>query len=136
MLALAEVRVVVAEDQEQVDKLIRLKDALPKLDHDRVLRPARAGRLPAAVPGAVRRRRGRRRARTRGPARRGSTTASPRDRPDDTAVICTTSGTTARPKLAELSHANLLAMAEHLTEIDPLRPGLPVRLVPAAGVDR
>src|SRR5690606_34479889 len=43
--------------------------------------------------------------------------------PDDTAVICTTSGTTALPKLAELSHANLLAMAEHLTEIDPIRPG-------------
>jgi long-chain acyl-CoA synthetase len=37
-------------------------------------------------------------------------------------VICTTSGTTARPKLAELSHANLLAMGEHLTQVDPLGP--------------
>ncbi len=39
---------------------------------------------------------------------------------EDVAVICTTSGTTSRPKLAELSHANLLAMAEHLTAIDPI----------------
>jgi long-chain acyl-CoA synthetase len=38
----------------------------------------------------------------------------------DIAVICTTSGTTSRPKLAELSHANLLAMGEHLTAIDPI----------------
>src|SRR5262249_8348675 len=42
--------------------------------------------------------------------------------PDDTAVICTTSGTTAEPKLAQLSHSNLLAMAEHLHAVDPLRP--------------
>ena len=40
--------------------------------------------------------------------------------PGDTAVVCTTSGTTSRPKLAELSHTNLLAMAEHLTAIDPI----------------
>ena len=38
----------------------------------------------------------------------------------DIAVICTTSGTTSRPKLAELSHDNLLAMADHLTAIDPI----------------
>src|SRR5690606_29657714 len=43
--------------------------------------------------------------------------------PDDTAVICTTSGTTARPKGAQLSHANLLAMAEHLSAIDPIHTG-------------
>ncbi|MGH3433584.1 MAG: AMP-binding protein, partial [Thermocrispum sp.] len=40
--------------------------------------------------------------------------------PQDVAVICTTSGTTAQPKLAELSHANLLAMAENLTAVDPV----------------
>jgi long-chain acyl-CoA synthetase len=43
-----------------------------------------------------------------------------RGTPDDIAVICTTSGTTSRPKLAELSHDNLLAMAGHLTAIDPI----------------
>src|SRR5699024_63818 len=38
----------------------------------------------------------------------------------DTAVICTTSGTTSKPKLAELSHRNLLSMAEHLATADPI----------------
>ena len=39
------------------------------------------------------------------------------------AVICTTSGTTAQPKLAVLTHANLLAMASHLDQVDPMREG-------------
>ena len=34
-------------------------------------------------------------------------------------MVCTTSGTTSGPVLAELSHTNL-AMAEHLTAIDPI----------------
>ncbi|WP_370584435.1 AMP-binding protein [Ornithinimicrobium cryptoxanthini] len=38
------------------------------------------------------------------------------------AVICTTSGTTSKPKLGELSHRNLLTMGRHLTEIDPIGP--------------
>lgn len=42
---------------------------------------------------------------------------------DDLAVVCTTSGTTSQPKLAELSHANLLAMADHLIQIDPIGKG-------------
>src|SRR5262249_61231732 len=39
VLGLAEVRVAVAEDQEQVDKLIRLKDKLPRLETALYLRP-------------------------------------------------------------------------------------------------
>ncbi|MFC6022889.1 AMP-binding protein [Plantactinospora solaniradicis] len=122
VLSLAEVRVVVAEDQEQVDKLIRLKDQLPKLATIVYYDPRGLAGYPQPylerftdieAAGAE------------------SAKAQPAwldDRvalvgPDDTAIICTTSGTTARPKLAELSHANLIAMAEHLAEIDPLRPG-------------
>src|SRR5699024_8082430 len=41
-------------------------------------------------------------------------------RPDDLAVICTTSGTTSRPKLGRLTHRTLLSMAEHLAEVDPI----------------
>jgi long-chain acyl-CoA synthetase len=122
VLDTAEVGVVVAEDQEQVDKLIRLKDALPKLTTIVYYDPrglsgypqpylAKFGDVEAA--GAQ--------ARARNPRRLDDEVA--RGDPADTAVICTTSGTTARPKLAELSHANLLAMAEHLTEIDPIGPG-------------
>ena len=39
------------------------------------------------------------------------------------AVICTTSGTTGRPKLAMLSHGNLLAMGRSLNEVDPIGSG-------------
>lgn len=121
VLSLAEVRVVVAEDQEQVDKLIRLKDQLPKLATIVYYDPRGLAGYPQPylerftdIEAA-------------GAEKAKAQPAWLDDRvalvgPDDTAIICTTSGTTARPKLAELSHANLIAMAEHLAEIDPLRP--------------
>lgn len=40
--------------------------------------------------------------------------------PDDVAGFFTTSGTTGRPKLAMLSHKNLLAMAYQLNKLDPV----------------
>ncbi|MBA0126238.1 AMP-binding protein [Haloechinothrix sp. YIM 98757] len=115
----ARVRVVVAEDQEQVDKIIRLKDRLPSV-HTVVyydphgLEQYREPYLRAFTDveesgqewGAQH------------PAWLTERIAA--GSPDEVAVICTTSGTTARPKLAELSHANLLAMAGHLQRIDPL----------------
>lgn len=119
ILDVARVRVVVAEDQEQVDKIIRLKERLPRLEtvvyydphglesytepclRDFVDVEADGRKWGAEHPGWL------------------DDQVAAGD-PDDIAVICTTSGTTALPKLAELSHANLLAMAEHLTEIDPL----------------
>jgi long-chain acyl-CoA synthetase len=124
ILTVARVKVVVAEDQEQVDKLIRLLDE-DRADllletvvfydphgleqyTERFLREftdveqegrARGEQHPGWLAEQV-----------------GAGTT------EDVAVICTTSGTTSRPKLAELSHRNLLAMAEHLTKIDPIRP--------------
>ena len=122
VLTTAAIKVVVAEDQEQVDKLLKVKDLVPHLAHvvfydphgletyeHEWLRPfeevEEAGRAwgeeqPAGwfeeqvAAGA----------------------------PDDIAVICTTSGTTSRPKLGQLSHRNLLAMAQNLTGVDPLGP--------------
>ena len=41
---------------------------------------------------------------------------------DDVAVMCTTSGTTGKPKLAMLTHRNLLFMTESLAEADPKYP--------------
>ncbi|QBF45553.1 AMP-binding protein [Janibacter limosus] len=126
ILATSRARVVVAEDQEQVDKLLRLlaeeapADAAP-LHIERIVYydphgleqytdpvlmeftdleatgVERAVELPHWLAGQV----------EQGDA-------------DDIAIICTTSGTTSKPKLAELSHRNLLAMAEHLTSIDPV----------------
>jgi acyl-CoA synthetase (AMP-forming)/AMP-acid ligase II len=42
--------------------------------------------------------------------------------PDDVALLLTTSGTTARPKLVPLTHANLCASARHIAATLDLRP--------------
>src|SRR5690625_4902990 len=115
----ADVRIVIAEDQEQVDKLIRLKATVPQIhtvisydphgleqyEHDylrQFVDVEAAGReWGLAHPGWL--------------DERLSACS-----PDDLAVICTTSGTTSRPKLGRLSHRNLLSMAEHLAEVDPI----------------
>ena len=122
ILTHARVRVVVAEDQEQVDKLIRLKDrldtveavvyydprGLERYDQDYLLEftdvEARGRAVEADRPGWL-----------------DEQVAA--GRAGDIAVICTTSGTTALPKLAMLSHANLLAMGKSLMSIDPIGQG-------------
>ena len=148
ILTLARVKIVVAEDQEQVDKLLRLRqEEMTGKDtngHDTrgpdIKGPDASGseqdaallvetvifydphglesytdpslrdfthvealgrELAAQRPGWL-------------DAQREQCTA------EDIAIICTTSGTTSRPKLGELSHANLLAMAAHLTSVDPI----------------
>lgn len=109
-------RLVVAEDQEQVDKILSIRGALPLLEHIvyhdpkglagydapglksfddvRALGRDRAGEFEAWVDAVS---------------------------PDDTALIATTSGSTGRPKLAMLSHRNLLSMAWNLGLSDPKR---------------
>jgi long-chain acyl-CoA synthetase len=129
VLGLARVRVVVAEDQEQVDKLIKLREETP----------ATPGEDPLMVDTVIYydphgleqyeqgylleftavEERGRAWEREHPGWLDQQIAASA---PDDVALICTTSGTTSRPKLAELTHANLLAMAEHLTTVDPIEP--------------
>jgi long-chain acyl-CoA synthetase len=118
----AGVRLVVAEDQEQVDKLIALRadgrlatverivyydpHGLEHYGLDVLLEFTEVERLgdeyerehPGWLDAEV---------------ERGS--------PDDVAVLCTTSGTTARPKLAMLTHANLLSMGSNLMAVDPIR---------------
>ncbi len=139
ILTLARVKVVVAEDQEQVDKLLKLRSDADAAAAD----PTAAGSAafadmpPLLVETVVFYDPHGLEAYTDASLRDFTTVealgrewgaAHPgwldehvaRGTTEDIAVICTTSGTTSRPKLAELSHHNLLAMADHLTAIDPI----------------
>jgi long-chain acyl-CoA synthetase len=122
ILSVARVRIVVAEDQEQVDKLIRLIDQLPQLETVIYYDPhgLEQYRQPYLKKFTDVESSGRR----HGEGRPGWLDEQiDQGRSEDVAVICTTSGTTARPKLAQLSHANLLTMAKNLTAVDPVLPG-------------
>lgn len=121
IITTAKSRFVVAEDQEQVDKLLALVQEDPSVgieriiyydphgleqytddllmefvdveDHGRAWGQEHSGWLDEQLAAG---------------------------QPSDTAVICTTSGTTSKPKLAELSHRNLLSMAINLAKADPI----------------
>ncbi len=45
-----------------------------------------------------------------------------RGKADDIAILSTTSGTTGNPKLAMISHRNLISMGRALMDLDPLEP--------------
>ncbi|MGH9053318.1 MAG: AMP-binding protein [Acidimicrobiia bacterium] len=115
----ARVRTVVAEDQEQVDKLVELWDRLETVE--RVVyydpRGLRDYGLDYLVEFTAVEEAGRPYERSH-PGWLDEQVAAGRDR--DIAIISTTSGTTGRPKLAMLSHANLMAMGSQLMEEDPM----------------
>ncbi len=118
LLNYMDVRFVIAEDQEQVDKLLAVRQdtAVEKIIYwepkgmyryddpcllrfDTVMAKGReyAKRYPDLFEENV-----------------ASTQA------DDTACILTTSGTTAMPKGAMLSYRNMISMAENLSKVDPV----------------
>ncbi|WP_019159362.1 AMP-binding protein [Brevibacterium senegalense] len=124
VLAVARARVVVAEDQEQVDKLLAIDPGADErlvVEHIVYYDPHGLEQYdhPMLSEFTAVEDTGRQAVDTRGAWLEEQIEASS---PDDLAVICTTSGTTSLPKLAELSHANLLSMAARLTEIDPITP--------------
>jgi long-chain acyl-CoA synthetase len=107
----AEVSVIVAEDQEQVDKVVALRDELPALrlvvyEDPRGMSAYRHEWLKSyqEVQEA---------GRVFGGAHPGYFEAEiDKVRPDDVAIICYTSGTTGNPKGAMLTHGNAIAVAE------------------------
>jgi long-chain acyl-CoA synthetase len=117
----AEVSVIVAEDQEQVDKVLALRDELPALrlvvyDDPRGMTGYRYDWLKSFedVQEAGRK---------FGVERPGFFEAEiEQGRADDVAVISYTSGTTGSPKGAMITHANAIGVAESFRQASRLVP--------------
>ena len=118
----AEVSVVVAEDQEQVDKILALKDQLPRLrlviyDDPRGMVHYKMDWLKSfADVQAMGQEAGRREP--------GLFDAEvQRGGPDDIALFCYTSGTTGNPKGAMLTHDNVIAVADTFVKSEKVNVG-------------
>jgi long-chain acyl-CoA synthetase len=114
----ADATMVLAEDQEQVDKVLEIKDRLPRVrrviyDDPKGLRHY----TDAALIGFLAvQEQGRQLDRTRPELFEALVAAV---QPDDVALISYTSGTTGAPKGAMLSHHNLIAAVEGMQEVEP-----------------
>jgi len=115
----AETRFVIVEDQEQVDKVLDVRDELPGLE--RVIVDDTRGledyREPLLMSLGEVEALGRD-LRTREPHLYDELLA--KGEPSDVALLAYTSGTTGVPKAAMISHRNLLSMAAGVMHIDPI----------------
>jgi long-chain acyl-CoA synthetase len=114
--------IVIAEDQEQVDKILDMLEKLPKVRHVVYTDPRglRKYHHPALLSFEAVEEKGRKLAKEK-PALWEENVA--RGSADDIAIICYTSGTTGNPKGAMLSFRNLLTMALALDAVDEKRHG-------------
>jgi len=121
LLSYGEAKLVFAEDEEQVDKLLTLADRVPNLRHivysdPRGMRKYDDPRLMEADKLAAL---GRDRA-AREPGLYDRLVDATRG--DDVAILCTTSGTTANPKLAMLASGRVLRHCATYLAFDPKGP--------------
>jgi long-chain acyl-CoA synthetase len=121
LLTYGEAKVVFAEDEEQVDKLLELGDRIPHVSHivysdPRGMRKYDDPRLLDADRLAAM---GRDRA-AREPQLYDSLVDA--TKADDVAILCTTSGTTSNPKLAMLTAGSVLRHCAVYLAFDPKGP--------------
>src|SRR3984893_14669120 len=121
LLTYGEAKLVFAEDEEQVDKLLTLADRVPALKHiiysdPRGMRKYDDPRLMEADKLAAL---GRERA-AREPGLYDALVDATKS--DDVAILCTTSGTTANPKLAMLAAGRVLRHCATYLSFDPKGP--------------
>jgi long-chain acyl-CoA synthetase len=115
----AEARFVIVEDQEQVDKVLEVREALPHLeriivDDTRGMEDYRDPMLTSLREvGALGRD-----LQAREPHLYDELVA--KGEPSDVALLLYTSGTTGAPKAAMTSHRNLLSMASSVMQVDPV----------------
>ncbi|WP_296583848.1 long-chain fatty acid--CoA ligase [Xanthobacter sp.] len=121
LVTYADVAVVFAEDEEQVDKLLSLDEKIPTVRH-----------IVYADPRGIRKYDDPRLISLKELEKRGAEVAT-RDagaydrlvdagKSDDVAILCTTSGTTSHPKLAMLTGGALLRHCRAYLDMDPRLP--------------
>jgi len=123
LIDFSEARFVFCEDQEQTDKILEARELLPRLEAVIVedWRGMWRYRHPKLISFEEVLRRGA--DRHRGDPQRFDTEID-QGQPADIAIFCQTSGTTALPKLAMLSHANLIGQGMNFHAVEPhISPG-------------
>ncbi len=118
----AEATMIVAEDQEQVDKILDLKEQLPRIKKIIYCDPKGLWdyeEKDLLIEFVEIERRGRQ-MHQKDPERFHKNVRALKA--DDLAVICYTSGTTGDPKGTLLTHKNILSMVASLNEVDPKLP--------------
>jgi len=121
LLTYGETKIVFAEDEEQVDKLLELSDRTPHLKHIVYSDPRgmRKYNDPRLIEADTLAKMGRERG-AREPQLYDQMVDA--TKADDVAILCTTSGTTSNPKLAMLTAGSVLRHCATYLAFDPKGP--------------
>jgi long-chain acyl-CoA synthetase len=115
----SDAKIVVAEDQEQVDKILEIRDRLPKVEY--VIYDDPKGMRQYDFPFLLSFTQVQEQGRRFGQAHPGYVEEAVRGgRGEDVAIINYTSGTTGVPKGVMLTHRNLIATASSYLQVDAL----------------